>query len=158
MAKKDKKLNEVIDVIDTPVFHTGCKIGTVEPEHFDTNEDRKALVNLLSFINGCIQKYKNFDEFNNGDLGKDMILYIEDIMKYYRSDYKPNKNNAKFDNYDTIWTFKGDIFKNVIKNGNFKLTSSLTEKEILDNKLYRIYSLTDINNSSTNIVVNFTEI
>lgn len=158
MAKKDKKLNEVIEVIDTPVFHTGCKIGTVEPEHFDTNEDRTALVNLLSFINGCIQKYKNFDEFNNGDLGKDMILYIEDIMKYYCSDYKPNTNNEKYDNYDTTWTFKGNIFKNEINNGYFKLTSSLTEKEILDNKLYRIYSLTDINNSSTNIVVDFTEI
>ena len=158
MAKKDKKLNEVIEVIDTPVFHTGCKIGTVEPEHFDTNEDRTALVNLLSFINGCIQKYKNFDEFNNGDLGKDMILYIEDIMKYYRSDYKPNTNNVKYDNYDTTWTFKGNIFKYEINNGYFKLTSSLTEKEILDDKLYRIYSLTDINNSSTNIVVDFTEI
>ena len=61
-----KKLNEVIEVIDTPVFHTGCKIGTVEPEYFETNESRVNLINLLSFI----------DDYDISDLHDANIGYI----------------------------------------------------------------------------------
>ena len=154
MAKKDKKTNDIIEVIDTPVFHTGCKIGTVEPEHFDTNEDRKALVNLLSFINGCIQKYKNFDEFENGDLAKDMILYIENIMSFYKGKNE-QLNKDDFENYDTTWTFQGKVLKNCFVDGKFKTTSSLNIDDIEDNKLYKIYTLSDINDPKINIVVNY---
>ena len=154
MAKKDKKTNDIIEVIDTPVFHTGCKIGTVEPEHFDTNEDRKALVNLLSFINGCIQKYKNFDEFENGDLAKDMILYIENIMSFYKGKNE-QLNKDDFENYDTTWTFQGKVLKNCFVDGKFKTSSSLNIDDIEDNKLYKIYTLSDINDPKINIVVNY---
>lgn len=154
MAKKDKKTNDIIEVIDTPVFHTGCKIGTVEPEHFDTNEDRKALVNLLSFINGCIQKYKNFDEFENGDLAKDMILYIENIMSFYKGKNE-QLNKDDFENYDTTWTFQGKVLKNCFVDGKFKTSSSLNIDDIEDNKLYKIYTLSDINDPKIYIVVNY---
>ena len=154
MAKKDKKLNEVIEIIDTPVFHTGCKIGTVEPEYFETNESRVNLINLLSFIDGCIQKYKTFDEFENGDLAKDMILYIENIMSSYKGKHE-QVNQDDFENYDTIWTFKGNILKNCFFDGKFKTTSSLDMSDIEDNKLYKIYTLMDIDNPYVNIIVNY---